>query len=90
MPEKPDELKHSWLRSLHRDDIDELKVVYVCSKHFREGEVETTHKVPNGDGSYREILLSRPKLKDRAVATIYQDVQLTIHLTLPPNEPVSL
>ena len=38
MPEKPDELKHAWLRALHRDDIDELKVVYVCSKHFREGD----------------------------------------------------
>ena len=70
MPEKPDELKHAWLRALHRDDKDELKVVYVCSKHFREGEVETTHKVPNGDGSYREILRSRPKLKDGAVPTI--------------------
>ena len=31
MPEKPDELKHAWFRALHRDDIDELKVVYVCS-----------------------------------------------------------
>ena len=70
MPEKPDELKYAWLRALHRDDIDELKVVYVCSKHFREGEVETTHKVPNGDGSYREILRSRLKLKDGAVPTI--------------------
>ena len=70
MPEKPDELKHALLRALHRDDIDELKVVYVCSKHFREGEAETTHKVPNGDGSYREILRSRPKLKDGAVPTI--------------------
>ena len=35
MPEKPDELKHAWLRSVYRDDIDELKVVYVCSKLFR-------------------------------------------------------
>ena len=55
---------------LHRDDIDELKVVYLCSKHFREDEVETTHKVPNGDGSYREKPRNRPKLKDGAVPTI--------------------
>ena len=41
----------------------------MCSKHFREGEAETTHKVPNGDGSYREILRSRLKLKDGAVPT---------------------
>ena len=57
IPEKPDELKHAWLRALHRDYIDELKLVYVCTKHFRED------KVLNGDGSYREILRSRPKLK---------------------------
>ena len=82
MPEKPDELQHAWLRALHRDDIDELKVVYVCSKHFRDGEVETTHKVSNGDGSYQKYY--------EAVIIFYQDVQLTIHLTLPPNEPVSL
>ena len=70
MPQKSDELRHAWLRALHRDDIDELKFVYVCSKHFREDEVETTHKVPNGDGSYREIPRNRPKLKDGAVPTI--------------------
>ena len=70
MPQKPDELRHAWLRALHRDDIDELKVVYVCSKHFREDEVQTTHKVPNGDGSYREIPRNRPKLKYGAVPTI--------------------
>ena len=58
------------LVSLHIDDIEELKVVYVCSKHLRVDEVETTHKVPNGDGSYREILRRRPKLKDGAVPTI--------------------
>ena len=63
MPQKPDELRHAWLQALHRDDIDELKIVYVCSKNFRDNEVETTHKVPNGDGSYREIPRSRPKLR---------------------------
>ena len=71
MPQKPDELRHAWLRApLHRDDIDELKAVYLCSKHFREDKAETTHKVPNGDGSYREIPRNRPKLKDGAVPTI--------------------
>ena len=62
MPLKPDELKHAWLRALYREDVDELKVVYVCSKHF-----QYTHKVPNGDGIYREMPRSRPKLKDGAV-----------------------
>ena len=44
--------------------------MYVCSKHFREDDVETTHKVPNGDGSYREIPRNRPNLKDGSVPTI--------------------
>ena len=70
MPQKPDELRRAWIQALRRDDIDKLKVMYVCSKHFREDEVETSHRVPNGDGSYREIPRSRPKLKDGAVPTI--------------------
>ena len=69
-PQKPDELPHAWLRALHRDDIDELKIAHVCPKNFRDNEVETTHKVPNGDGSYREIPRSRPKLRDGAVPTL--------------------
>ena len=70
MPQKPDELRHARLRALHRYDMDDLKVVYVCSKHFRKNEIETTHRVPNGDGSYREVPRSRPKLKDGAVPSI--------------------
>ncbi|KAI6649976.1 hypothetical protein LOD99_6340 [Oopsacas minuta] len=35
MPQMPDELRHVWPLALHRDHIDELKVVYVCSKHFK-------------------------------------------------------
>ena len=70
MPLKPDELKHAWLRALHREDVDELKVEYVCSKDIREEDVEYMHRVPNGDGSYREMQRSRPKLKEGAVPAI--------------------
>ena len=66
---RPDELKHAWLRALHRD-VDELKVVYVGSKHFREEDIEYMHRVPNGDGSYREMPRSRPKQKEGAVPAI--------------------
>ena len=55
LPQTPDQLRHAWLRALHRDDIDKLKVVYVCVKHFRDEDVEYTHRVPNGDVSYQEI-----------------------------------
>ena len=54
LPQIPDQLRHAWLRTLHRDYLDKLKVVCVCVKYFRD-EVEFTHRVPNGDMSYRKI-----------------------------------
>ena len=70
MPHKPDELRHAWIRALHRDDIHELKTVYVCSQHFREEEIERTYKVPTGDGTYREMPRKYLKLKEGAVPSI--------------------
>ena len=70
LPLKPDQLRHAWLRALHREDIEDLKVVNVCVKHFREGDIEYTHKVPNGDGTYREIPRSHLKLKEDSVPAL--------------------
>ena len=70
MPHKPDELRHSWIRALHRDYIHELKDVYVCSLHFKEEEIERTYKVPNGDGTFREMPRKYLKLKEGAVPSI--------------------
>ena len=67
MPQQPDELRQSWIRALHREDLDNLKTVFVCVKHFREEDIEYTHKVPNGDGTYRELPRKNPKLKDWTV-----------------------
>ena len=64
MPHKPDQLRHAWIRALHREDIHELNAIYVCSKHLREDEVESTYKVPNGDGIYREMPRKYLKLKE--------------------------
>ena len=36
-------------------------------KHFREEDVEVSHKVPNGDGTFIEIPRAKPKLRDGAV-----------------------
>ena len=66
MPQKPDQLRHSWVRALRRDDI-ELKAVYVCVKQFRTEDIEYTHKVPNGESTFREIPRVNPKLRDDAV-----------------------
>ena len=70
MPKQPDGLRHSWLRALHREDVGDLKTVYVCSKHFKEGDIEYTHRLPNGDGTYREIPRKHLKLKEGAVPSI--------------------
>ena len=29
LPDGPPELRHAWIRALHRDDISDLKMVYV-------------------------------------------------------------
>ena len=70
LPLKPDQLRHAWLQALHREDIEDLRAVNVCVKHFREGDIEYTHKVPNGDGTYREIPRSHLKLKEGAVPAL--------------------
>ena len=67
LPTKPDDLRHRWLQVLQRDDLQSFKGIYVCVNHFRQEDVEYTHKVPNGDGTYREIPRINPKLKDGAV-----------------------
>ena len=69
-PDLSSTVRHAWLRALHREDLGELKTVYLCSKHFREGEIEYTHKVPNGDGTFREIPRNCLKLKEDAVPSI--------------------
>ena len=88
MPQHPDELRQSWLRALHREDLDNLKTVFVWVKHFREEDIEYTHKVPNGDGTYREIPRKNPKLKSGQYQLTYQVVHHTIH-SLLQNADVS-
>ena len=67
MPQKPDQLRHAWVRALRRDDIDELIAVYVCVTHFRKEDIEYTHIIPNVDVTFREVPRVSPKLKDGAV-----------------------
>ncbi|KAI6646275.1 hypothetical protein LOD99_9306 [Oopsacas minuta] len=55
------------IRGLRRDNVDELKSVCVCVKHCHGEDVEYSHKVPTGDGTFREIPRIIPKLKDGAI-----------------------
>ncbi|KAI6658650.1 hypothetical protein LOD99_11028 [Oopsacas minuta] len=67
MPENPLELKQAWICALHREDIDRLKVVNVCIKHFREEDVEYFHKVPNGDDTFTSVPRDKLRLKEGAI-----------------------
>lgn len=70
LPENPPELKRAWIRALHREDIDRLKVVNVCIKHFREEDVEYFHEVPNGDGTFTSVPRDKLKLKEGAIPSL--------------------
>ena len=39
----------------------------MCIRHFREEDIEASHKVPKGDGTLQKYLVVRPKLKEGAV-----------------------
>ena len=85
LPKAPPELKQAWIRALHRENIDELKEIFVCIKHFRAEDVEYTHKVPNGDGTFREIPRASPKLKDGAIPCFLPECSSYYSSRLPPS-----
>ena len=70
LPEGPPEIRHAWKRALHREDIANLKNVYVCSKHFLKEDIELYHTVPKGDGTFCEVPRGRPKLKPGAIPSL--------------------
>ena len=70
IPDGPPELRHVWLRSLHRDDISDHKMVYVCAKHFQKEDIQYVHTVPRGDGTSYEVPGGRPKLNPSAVPSL--------------------
>ena len=59
--------KQALIRALRRDDIHDMKVVGVCIKHFREEDIETTHRVPKGGGTFMQVPGARPKMKEAEV-----------------------
>ena len=70
LPDGPPELRHAWIRALHRDDISDLKIVYVCAKHFQKEDIHYFHTVPRGDGTSYEVPRGRPKLNHTAVSSL--------------------
>ena len=70
LPDGPPELRHAWIRALHRDDISELRIVYVCAKHFPKEDIQYFHTVPRGDGTSYEVPRGRHKLNPGAVPSL--------------------
>ena len=66
LPSGPPELVNRWLRSLCREDIGDLKNVFVCSKHFPEEEIQTSYSICQPDGSYLKVP-AKPKLHKEAL-----------------------
>ena len=65
LPTKPQHIRGHWLRALHREGIDDLKNVFVCSKHFLPEDIITEMDMPQPDGSIEKIS-RRPILRDNA------------------------
>ena len=70
MPESPPDLKYAWTRALHREDIGDLKAVFVCIKHFQKEDIDSTFKVPKGDGTFTEVPRVKPMLKEGTVPSL--------------------
>ena len=49
---------------IRREDISDLKVVFVCIKHFQKEDIDYTFKVPKGDDTFTEVKRAKPKLKE--------------------------
>ena len=70
LPNEPEEIRKQWFNALRRENISELKHVFVCIHHFHDNDVERTYKIPNPDGSLSEIPRGQPKLKKGAIPSL--------------------
>ena len=57
------DLRYAWIRAFYRDDISELKMVYVCARHLHNKYIDYFHTVHRGDSSFYKAPRGRPKLK---------------------------
>ncbi|KAI6648818.1 hypothetical protein LOD99_7080 [Oopsacas minuta] len=61
-----------WLGVLCREDIRDLKCVFVCSKHFLPEYIITSYPALQSDGSYLEVP-TKPKLVKEAMPRFLSD-----------------
>ena len=56
----PQDVRVKWLRALHREDIEDLKNLFVCSKHFADKDLITEVDMlqhPTSMVQYRRFLV---------------------------------
>ena len=82
LPDGPPKLRHAWISALHRDDISDLKMVYVCAKHFSKEDIQYFQAVSRGDGTSYEVPRGRPKLNPSVVSSLLPGCRLIILLPL--------
>ena len=69
LPTRPQHIREEWLRALYREGIDDLKNVFVCSKHFLPDDIINEMDMPQPDGSVQTIS-RRPILRDGATPSL--------------------
>ena len=67
MPNGPPQLVSQWKSFLHRENVEDIKNVHVCLKHFHDEDVETHFLIPQPDGTNLEVKCSMPRLHRDAV-----------------------
>ena len=67
MPNGPPQLVSQWKSFLHRENVEDIKNVHVCLKHFHDEDVETHFLIPQPDGTKLEVKRSMPRLHRDAV-----------------------
>ena len=71
MPKGPPQLVAQWKSFLHRENIEDLKNIHVCLKHFHDEYVETYFSIPQPDGTKLEVKRTMPRLHRDAVPKLF-------------------
>ncbi|KAG8319311.1 hypothetical protein J6590_094502, partial [Homalodisca vitripennis] len=73
----------TWLRAIHRDSYEVTSNSRVCIKHFDERYIIKEDTVTRPDGTILTVKRDRPKLRNDAVPTIFENLPNYIGKDLP-------
>jgi hypothetical protein len=88
---KNEERKQAWLKAIPRDDFTPSSSSVVCQLHFHSTDIVRYDKHLQPDGSTKELLLNRPRLKDNAIPSIFPNLPSYLTKSKPKerNDPQS-